>query len=266
MAAAPPQDVTDFVKKLFKDAGKKPSETMADPHFVSTLATALGLEPTEISDVLKKIKDELKDETRKLVPDGFTPTDNNVVNPLLSDGARPKLTLEQANYLNTYTGSSYESINSPLHEGKLPVSPYLELYQEIQAAFKNTKEFPPVTVERGIDFKDSTKLKHFVQQFIDSEGKPTKELVPLKGFISTGTAGAPGDFKKGNISLKIIAKKGLDMGPYTKTPEEKELLLNHNTNFKVHGCEETGDKWFLVLEQMIPEESVPEEPKEQDHL
>jgi hypothetical protein len=258
--AAPPTAMLVLSKKqraemmLFKVKGKPLAETMADHDFVSNLAKELDMEEMDINNLLKEIKDSLDKETKKLVPNGFTPTENNVINPLLSDGARPTLTLNQANALSVYTGGAYEFINDALRAGKIPDGPLGDVCQQMQTAFDDIKEFPPVTVKRGINFKDQTQLMNFLQPFLNNICR--NEPVTLMGFTSTGTAGTPDDFK-GNVSLKIIAKKGLDLNPYSKTPKEKELLLNHNTTVKVHSCAKKGDKWVLVLEQIIPKEPQP---------
>src|SRR5262249_31160208 len=120
----------------------------------------------------------------------------------------------------------------------------------LQKAFAKTKPFPEpgVKVKRGIKFNPGKETDDFMQKFV--EGAKTGALVTLTGFVSSGSAGVPDDFD-GNIELKIIARQGLDLQPYSHCPHEKELLLNHGTLVKVQKCVQKGDKWVVTVEQII---------------
>jgi len=231
-----------------------PSDLVKEPRYVAKVANDYGISDEEAQEVLDGIMDELLEETRAILPDGFkTPKGKrNTINPVLAEVTRPKLTLDEANALNAYTGEHFLSINPPLWKGNIPSPPYDKTHQVMQEAFAKAKPFEvPLKVTRGLNFDAGAATDDFLKPFLDAAGQDT--LVPLNGYISTGTSGTPGGFK-GNIELVIVAKQGLDLLPYSDSPYEKELLLNHNTPVKVYSCKQSGGKWTVILEQILPVE------------
>src|SRR5262249_38681416 len=129
-----------------------------------------------------------------------------IINPLLPEESRPALSLEERMAMANYAGGRYKKINPPLWNDGIPDPPHDEMHRLIQEAFKKTKPFPrPVRVARGLKFKDPAKLDAYLKPFQDAAG--TDNLIPLKGYISTGTVGTPAEFV-GNVEFNIIAKQG----------------------------------------------------------
>ena len=170
-------------------------------------------------------------------------------NPLIPKETRPKLTADEAMAICDYSGDLYPDINNPLRDGK-PLSAKAQVaYDEMQKAFDKAKPFPePIKVQRGMDFKDPAKLKAFITKCTAVVG--TQNVMRLEGFTSTGTAGIPPAFE-GNVVITFIAKKGLDLLPYSQSQHEKELLLNHNTPVLVHRCVQKGKTWEITMEQVL---------------
>jgi hypothetical protein len=241
-----------FLTKKANGKNTTPFKLANDPTFISQMAVKHGLSETDVKQVLKALMDELLSETRELLPPGFVRPhgDKNTVNPLVPPQSRPKLTLEEAQAVNTYSTNAYQQINPPLWGNKVPTPPHDKTHKSLQDAFAKCKPFDtPVPVTRGMSFPPGSVTDNYLKPFKDAAGTDT--LVPLTGYISTGTAGTPPDFK-GNIEFVILAKQALDLQPFSAFPKEKELLLNHNTPVKVHSCKLTGSKWVVTVEQILP--------------
>lgn len=241
-----------FLAKSKKGKNTTPFKLASDQTYINELAMIHGLSVTEVKEVLKTLMKELDVETRELLPPGFNRPhgEKNTINPLVPEQSRPKLTLDEAQAVLTYSSNDYQDINPPLWGGKVPNPPHDKTHKFMQDAFAKCKPFDtPVTVTRGLSFDPGPPTDNFLKKFKDAAGTDT--LVPLTGYISTGTAGTPPTFK-GNIEFVILAKQALDLQPYSFYPKEKELLINHNTPVKVHSCKQTGNKWVVTVEQILP--------------
>jgi hypothetical protein len=229
-----------------------PADLARDPRYIYEVASAHGISEREARELLMAVMDELVNETDALIPTGFVKPqgDRNTINSLAPEQSRPKLTLEEAQAVFAYSRSDYKLINQPLWSNTDPPPPHDETHKLIQDAFAKTKPFDvPLKVTRGVKFTPGPDTDEFLKPFKDAAGTDT--LVPLTGYISTGSAGTPEHFD-GNIEFVIVTKQALDLTPYSQFPEEKELLLNHNTPVKVHSCTQSGGKWTVTVEQILP--------------
>jgi ADP-ribosyltransferase exoenzyme len=241
-----------FLEKNEWDKLATPADLVRDARCIDKVATAHGISQQEAKKLLMAVLDELVDETEALIPTGFVKPlgKHNTINSLAPEQSRPKLTLEEAQAVFGYSRSDYKQINQPLWSNTVPPPPHDKTHKLMQDAFAKTKPFDdPLKVTRGVKFTPGPDTDEFLKPFRDAAG--TDALVPLTGYISTGTAGTPQDFD-GNIEFVILAKQALDLTPYSQFPEEKELLLNHNTPVKVHSCTQSGGKWTVTVEQILP--------------
>jgi ADP-ribosyltransferase exoenzyme len=241
-----------FFEKDSLGKATTPAKLLSDPTYIAKVATTHGISETEAREVLNALLDELLNETHALIPTGFVKPhgNDNTINPLVPEQSRPKLTLEEATAVYSYSTNDYQQINPPLWSNKIPPPPHDKTHKFMQDAFAKTKPFDvPLTVTRGMKFNPGPATDNFLKPFKDAAGTDT--LIPLTGYISTGTTGTPSDFD-GNIEFVILAKQALDLQPYSQFPKEKELLLNHNTPVKVHSCTLTGNKWTVTVEQILP--------------
>jgi hypothetical protein len=220
--------------------------------YLVELAEATGEDPDKVEALLNEALAELVTQTEALIPKNFKRPygDSNTINVLLPGESRPNLTLEEAKAVHFYTTEDgFKAMNPLLWKNQpLPPGPLADAHQALQDAFAKAQPFKERKVNRGMNFKDPVELASYLKPFQDAVNTDT--LVPLTGYISTGSAGTPPDFN-GNIEFVILAKKGLDVLPYSEYPAEKELLLDHNTLVKAHSCTDNGGKWTVVVEQML---------------
>jgi hypothetical protein len=137
--------------------------------------------------------------------------------------------------LSSYTKKGDGPMNQALREGT-PAPPAVQKkIAAIQKAYDESPAFPePVAVWRGIQLAEGEK-QQLMEKLKSMAG--TGETFALKGFASTSTE--PDVARQfGNVMMEIHAKKGLSMEGVTKFGGEKELLLGHNSQFRVVGVKE----------------------------
>ena len=194
-------------------------------------------------------------EGAKLYPPGFhRPAAEAFPNHLLPDAARPQLSLDEANAAKQYAGAGYAKLNGMLYEkgAVTPGSPQEKLHKDLNRAIEKTSPLPqPIPVMRGLNLGVKS-----LSDYIDHlrGGATTGTPVGLAGYQSTSTAATQAF--DGNVKLHILAKQGLDLKPYSESAEERELLLAHNSSFRVHSMEQDGaGNWKIHLEQLLPHEA-----------
>lgn len=194
-----------------------------------------------------------KDPAEFKYPAGYSAPDkgsSGATNAKLSPEARPALAPPEAKAIQHYTTKGFYSINRALRSGGTLSPEDAQVNGELQKAFAKAKPFAkPVLVTRGMDTAgDHEFVGHFVaaaQKAAQSGGTFT-----MPGYVSTTTD--PGDthYGKRPIQMHIEATHGLDTHPYSEFNNEKELLLNHNSKFKVHKVEQKGNQWHVHLKQI----------------
>lgn len=175
----------------------------------------------------------------------------NQPNEVIPDAGRPQMSEAEAASVMYYTAGRYDLLNKPLRYGGEMTPQAKYAHEHIQAAFAKVKSFErPVAVVRGMDLNN---LKAFVR-----EAKSAMEsggIMTFKGYVSTTTASEVDTDFDGNVVLKIAAFHGLDAMPYSDNPEERELLLNHGSQFRVNGISKKGHRYIVELEQITTESS-----------
>lgn len=181
------------------------------------------------------------------------------------------LSYEQKGALTFYTSSEgFTLMNGTLRNtlsGLFRNSPFYpqrhEMIKQATSALEVSKLDRQITTFRGCGFNaldglfGGTKVSKMsnkeMQQFIGAE-------ITEKGFFSTSPAGIPLGFKS-NVDITICCPKGtkgLYIGPESKFPYEKELILQRNSTFRVLSMTKQSDETVnLVLEvikQVIDEE------------
>lgn len=150
-----------------------------------------------------------------------------------------------------YSGQFYRPINSSLRKGESLNGNYNLIAAKISDTIQKHGKLPsPVQAYRGMHFDDPKAATKFIKQL-----KPGGDL-QLKGFTSTSTdPKIAGVFSggKSNVQFEITVKKGIMLGSKKMSayPNEKELLLDHNSKFKVKEVKTSGGGGHVVyLEQM----------------
>ncbi len=133
---------------------------------------------------------------------------------------------------------------------------FAEVFKEVESAINKTKKFDkPMKITRGLWFSKT----FTVAVWYDAWHK--KKLVPQNGFNSCATTGTPEDFA-GTGELIMAVKQGLDLTPYSKTPSECELLLQHGTLLLVRRIdppqpsENPNTKYKIYVEQILVKEGA----------
>jgi hypothetical protein len=168
-------------------------------------------------------------------------------NPALPDASRPTLPDAERVAVQKYTAATYRPLNDGLRDGT-PLPPNIQaVHDDVSRAISRVSHFQaPVDVVRGLKFTPAQ-----AAAFVNGFGPPGN-VVSLAGYQSTTVGTQPDPFFKGNVQLNVKAIHGLDMSPHTHFPGSpaKELLLAHNTAFKVVGTRVVGGVTHVDLEQM----------------
>lgn len=173
--------------------------------------------------------------------------------------ARPSLSPAEKVAAQKYTCTSYKYLNDSLRTDGNPPPQFTDLHHHLQQALAKCQEFPaPVDVTRGVTL-DGAALSSFLAEMNDA--KDTGRTTVQKGYISS-TVGTKTDPNfHGNVILRIKATQGLDMKPYTNYPHVSELLLNHNSEFKVTDVKQVNGTWEVSMEQVAASVAPPAPPK-----
>lgn len=172
--------------------------------------------------------------------------------------SRPDLDDSEIEACEAYSHKFDQYINRPLRgqhphpDFPAPDEPKVNIItRNLEEAINKVKPWhPPTTVRRGLKKLDSDTVKAFV----DTANQCLSEdkTFTMSGFISTTTNSKVGSEFSGEIEFEIEACHGLDMMPYSHYPDENELLLKHNSQFKVDLIERKGSKWVISLRQIVP--------------
>jgi len=181
--------------------------------------------------------------------------------PYLPDFTRPALEAGEKDALERYSEEEvFRDLNSALYKGGQPSDPDIRrIHENLQKAFaKSPPMDKPVNVYRGIDMKsmksaDKATFLRKLEKAANGGGE-----IQLPGYQSTTTDEklARSDFgfgKQNQLSMTIAARHGLDVKPYAVVPEEWELLLNHNSKFRVKSFKNENGSYHVELEQTVDE-------------
>jgi SPP1 gp7 family putative phage head morphogenesis protein len=173
----------------------------------------------------------------------------NAPNPALHDNTRPELTPAEAGAARAYSKAGFDVLNQQLRDGG--VHPDIAAHHEaLQSAFAKAGPLPePVTAYRGMRMEPAAAAAFVAKLKTESDGG---KHVRIPGYTSTTTkAGELSEFGSA-VTLEIEARHGLDLMPHSERPSERELLLNHNSNFEVAGIDSRPDGTHTVrLRQIV---------------
>jgi len=202
------------------------------------------------------------------------PLERAAPNAKLEDGARPDLTQDEAAAVLHYTYKGDQPLNRALRRGKKIPNRVAATHEHLQNAFRKANVFrEPVNVVRGMfQIKPNMtpeqveKVKRDAAAFVEGMTgvAHAKGTTLMGGYVSTSTAKEVPVSFRGLVTLRIVAKHGLDVTPHGHFQEaEKELLLNHTSQFKVHkvSTDHTGHT-TIEMEQVPPQpgEAAPQLP------
>ena len=246
------ESIKELAKKraaILKEAPASLSATLSDrlDSMEKWADETLKVKPKDDAKSEKPHSDKGQSLDNFKVPTGFKKKD--VPNKALPDAARPTLSKEEANSLNSYTGSDYHSINGGLRTPP-PNSLAAKHIKVLKEAFDRAAVFEkPVTVYRG--FSDKAGATDFLARVGDAITKNNGKL-ELIGFVSTSTR-ASGAFS-GPAQIEIQAIHGIDAKPYSALSHEDELLLPHESSYEVVSYQHVGPKGvpYIKLKQLPP--------------
>ncbi len=201
-------------------------------------------------------------------------------NDQLPGHTRPQLTHEEAQLLNDYSSAGnvfghlddYYKLNSRLRDPRTPLGDwYSEAHEKLKGVFaKAPRMETPVRVFRRISLPDSHAGTVHQQVFDKLRGLVhSGRTIRLPGYQSTSTdrhqwfgSTMNDESNPRSIGLLIKAHHGIDMTPYSGYREEKELLLPHNSKFRVLGIQSRDElrkrgntapmpRYMASLEQVV---------------
>lgn len=207
-------------------------------------------------------------------PDGFEPepeessdAGKNVPNPSLPQGAAPNLSLPEAKAIELYTTSAFLQFNKRLREGTALSPEQQQMHEQLQSAMAKTTPFEkPVQTFRGLMMGSDADLQAFEQKLL--EAQQNGGVLRMPGYSSCSTSDKSSFEFQGNVRLEITARKGLDARPYSRMPDEDELLLPHDSRFRVTSVETSPSPDFpegimvVKLEQLLDEPSKVKESRQ----
>jgi hypothetical protein len=166
---------------------------------------------------------------------------------------RPELSTSEVGSLREYTGSAYESINKFLRrkpDGIPDARAESEMFDT---------DFETITALRSILAKQSTPSDEVVFRGVGS-GNTATELADMARVAAPGTEFTINGFASATIKreldfisrattvLRILIPKGskaLYVAPVSRFPNEKEMLLDHQSSFVILGTQTVGGKTFI---------------------
>jgi ADP-ribosyltransferase exoenzyme/Phage Mu protein F like protein len=176
--------------------------------------------------------------------------EGHVPNKLLPNESRPQLTSDEMQALADYSETQDIIYNAHLRRGEALPEESAAGLKTMKNIFAKTKPLAsPVAVYRGMEIRNPDDL----QTFIAKVAKAGKEgtVAEWGGYMSTSTrrTGAMG----GNVQMRILAKNGIDMKPYSTLAHQDEFLLDHNSKFKIKSVvrHKQTETYFIDMEQEL---------------
>ena len=171
--------------------------------------------------------------------------------PAAFQTSQQPISSEQARAIKGYTIYASE-LNNKLRSGGKMDEQDASIHKGLQSAFANLKDFPePITVYRGLRFnaEHSGELQKLLSNL--SEAQKTGQTVVMLGYTSTTTSNKIlNQFAQDTVKIEIKAKRGINAEPYSIRPEQKEIILDHKSEFRVLGFKKRGKTITVVMEQL----------------
>lgn len=167
----------------------------------------------------------------------------------------PELPEDQFEAMGDYTSGRYVEINQALREGRTATKGAASI-PHIAAAIDSAPTLDnPIQVYRGLRLSKVDGDKFIAR--LDA-AKTNGELIQEPGFMSTTinpdvakTWATGGSGSESPIVFQISARKGLYLGESVGGTKEMELVLQHNSKFKVLGVEDANGHRLVKLEQVL---------------
>jgi hypothetical protein len=196
-------------------------------------------------------------------------------NRRLPDVSRPPVhELDVAKSLHNYTWGYDGPMNQALRKEGNPPSGEIgatvegkpgvdgqKMFDNLQKAFDGVRTWkPPTKVWRGMEV--SPEVSEAIER-ASRRAMDTGKAGVMPGFTSTSTSRREAaKFEEGGgVLFHIAASHGLDMAPYSHSSHEGELLLNHNSRFRVTKVDRDGNGTLHVHMEQIPPGATEPVPK-----
>jgi len=162
-----------------------------------------------------------------------------------------QLSVDELKAFRAYSEDAGFAINGSLVHDKQLTKEQRLVAQRLSKVIRDKGRLSgPVTVYRGLSWKRRQDTDDFVGQF--TQGK----TIALKGFISTSVdqGFVEAEFMKrrgGGVLLEIKATHGVFMtGRMTEHEGQHEILLNHNSKFRIEGISKLKNMHVIQLTQI----------------
>jgi hypothetical protein len=176
----------------------------------------------------------------------------------------PNLTNGEKVAQQIYSYGGDGRINGALRREEPIPEAYQKAHEQLQRAMKKAKwSEQPITAVRGIDLPEAD-LSSFLHAALAAQR--SGGVMELPGYTSTATGKKLAPGFKGNVKMHLKAHQGLDMMPVTHFPQEKELLLDHNSRFRVSEVKkDSKGVYHIFAEQVRPEEGGAEPERQKKY-
>jgi hypothetical protein len=224
-------DVEDVDREEAEAEGLlKPGEAVTPPapeDFNDNLkASTDGLDPELIQKMQSAFKDQVvmeDDGTMRWA--GQAPERRATGRPNAQDRAA----------LDDYTGSGYAPINKALRESTRPAG-MLKRVDDLSMALSKLKNYEG-TVYRGAVLPDRVLSSFLPGNVISEPGFTSASLDASRAFA-------------GNVKFEVRSRTGKHVEKWSQLSQEREVMFDHGTQFKVISRDQVGGQWRIVLEEL----------------
>lgn len=167
---------------------------------------------------------------------------------------RTDLTPNERTVVDYWSAVGYERANM-FARGQEAMTPEAQRFINVlSGAIRKTKPMSePILVKRGMGMtpEDAASFIASVESAMQSGG-----MMRLPGFTSTTTGMAEGrdTFSQLPVQMNIGVRQGMSIEPFTKVKGENEILLDHNSTFRIRGVRKQGKQYIIDMEQVLDEE------------
>lgn len=193
----------------------------------------------------------------------------------ISAGPRPRFSSDDA-ALRGFLGDGYDGLAAACRRNPVTASGLLAFEEALSIWTYTTKHDYYRRLNRALRDGQATQLDQLIAAILDRAVRKLKQhgglayrgisigqgelvsylarhtagmVVGTRAFTSTSTV--VDKAFDGNILMAMWSKNGRLLGPYSSSPEEREVLFPPGTRFRVRGRLEIGSSnWFLELEEL----------------
>ena len=198
----------------------------------------------------KKTAEEILAEIKK--PEVYTPKEKFEIDShkFFSECSETERDSNNLRSLQEYSGKNYNEVNEYLLTGKSRGDRDI-LDSQIRNISKILSKAPKYEGEvfRGMRFENQDKFNNFISQC--GEG----ERISMRNFTSTSINKSVASKFAGSFDYSILctikSKNGVFLGSISENVDEREVLFNHESEFKISDIKEiSGSKFEVTMEEV----------------